>query len=45
MGIMIEVTTGMIIGVGIDHLSTGIASGTSLSLANFAGFCICIIRK
>ena len=38
MGVMIGVTTGMIIGVGI-------ASGASLSLANFAGFCIRNIRK
>ena len=45
MGVMIGVTTGMIIGVGIGGLSTGIASGTSLSLANFAGFCIRNIRK
>ena len=45
MGVMIGVTTGMIIGVGNGHLTTGVASGTSLNLANFVGFCICNIRK
>ena len=38
-------TNGIIIGVAIDRLPTGLASGIDIDIAYPVGFLLCIIRK